>query len=179
MTVKRRILQSVQPTGVARPMGEEEIIVTKTDLKGHITYANPVFLRLAQLKEDEALGAAHSIIRHPEMPRCVFKLLWDTISNGREIFAFVNNIATSGDHYWVFAHVTPSYDNQGKLTGYHSNRRKPNEDQLEKIKPIYAALLDEERKHSSPKESIAASTALLLNVLKGKGVSYDEFIFSI
>lgn len=77
----------------------EEIIVSKTDLKGRITYANRVFLDISGFTEAELLGKPHSILRHPEMPRCVFKLLWDTIQNGSEIFAYVINRCKNGDHY--------------------------------------------------------------------------------
>lgn len=170
---------AVRPTGVERPWSEDEFIVTKTDLKGHITYANEVFLRLAQLTEAQALGKPHNIIRHPEMPRCVFKLLWDVLDARKEIFAFVNNLAMSGDHYWVFAHVTPSFDSGGQVVAYHSNRRKPRADQITKISPVYKLLLDEELKHNSPKDGIEASTALLLKLLKDHGASYDEFVFSL
>ncbi|MDR3449324.1 MAG: PAS domain-containing protein [Alphaproteobacteria bacterium] len=167
------------PTGLERPWTEDELIVSKTDTKGHITYANRVFLRIAQLTEDEALGAPHNIIRHPDMPRCVFKLLWDTVSSGKEIFAYVKNMAMNGDHYWVFAHVTPTLDSTGNITGYHSNRRKPTGEQVKKIAPIYHLLLDEERKHASPKDGLAASTALLQKFLKDKGIGYEEFVFTI
>src|ERR1017187_6768808 len=85
-------------TGKERFFGEEEIFVSKTDLKGHITYANEVFLRVAGYDEEEVLGQPHSMIRHPAMPRCVFKLLWDQIQVGREIFAYVVNRAKTGDH---------------------------------------------------------------------------------
>ena len=112
------------PTGVARPFEEEEIIVSKTDLKGRITYANDVFVRISQYPLRELMGAPHSLIRHPNMPRCVFKLLWDTIEAKKEIFAYVLNLAKSGDHYWVFAHVTPSFDGNNNIIGYHSSRRK-------------------------------------------------------
>jgi hypothetical protein len=176
--LKKR-LHDVRPTGIERPWTEDELIVTKTDLKGRITYANQVFLRVAQLTENEALGAPHNIIRHPEMPRCVFKLLWDTLEAKKEIFAFVNNMAMSGDHYWVFAHVTPSFDAQGNVTDYHSNRRKPKPSQITAIKPIYDVLLGEERKHTSPKDGLAASTALLENTLQTKGITYEEFVFSL
>ena len=97
-------------TGVERFFDKDEIIVSKTDLKGRMTYCNDVFLRIAGYTEQELLGQPHSIIRHPDMPRCVFKLLWDTIGAGKEIFAYVINRAKNGDHYWVLAHVTPSRD---------------------------------------------------------------------
>jgi len=88
----------VQPTSRERLWGEEEIIVSKTDLKGIITYANRTFLKVSGYSEEELLGKPHSIIRHPDMPRCVFKLLWDTIEAGREILAYVKNMAKNGDH---------------------------------------------------------------------------------
>ena len=75
------------PTGREAGFGEEEIIVSKTDEKGRIPYANDVFLRVSAYSLNEVVGAPHSIIRHPEMPRCVFKLFWDTIAAGKEIFA--------------------------------------------------------------------------------------------
>ena len=78
-------------TGVERHFDEHEIIVSKTDLKGRITYANDTFLRVAGYRERDILGQPHSIIRHPDMPRCVFALLWQTIEAGREIFAYVIN----------------------------------------------------------------------------------------
>ncbi|MBL4885738.1 MAG: PAS domain S-box protein [Planctomycetaceae bacterium] len=80
---------SIVLTGIEQTFKEDEIIVSKTDLKGIITYANPVFLRVAGYSEREVLGRPHNLIRHPAMPRCVFKLLWDTLEQGEEIF--VNN----------------------------------------------------------------------------------------
>ena len=115
----------VRPTGVERSFGADEIIVTKTDPRGILTYANEVFLRTSALTEDEAIGQPHNLIRHPDMPRAVFKLLWDTLAKREEIFAYVVNLASDGAHYWVLAHVTPSFTPEGKLAGYHSNRRLP------------------------------------------------------
>jgi len=169
----------VKPTGVERPWGVEEIIVSKTDLKGRITYANEIFQRLAQYSEAELMGKPHNIVRHPDMPRCVFKFLWDTLEAKKEIFALVVNMAKSGDHYWVLAHVTPSYDAAGNVISYHSSRRKPDASQIEKIKPIYAALLQEEARHSSPKDSLEASYNLLIKTVQSTGLSYDELVFSL
>ena len=106
-----------QLTGIERTFRPDEIIVTKTDLKGRITYANELFCRIAGYTHDEVMGAPHCIIRHPEMPHGVFKLLWDTIEAGQEIFAYVINRAANGDHYWVLAHVTPSFGEDGKVNG--------------------------------------------------------------
>lgn len=153
--------KTITPTGREAPYTEDELIVTKTDLKGHITYANDVFLRLSQYPVDEVYGAPHCLIRHPSMPRCVFKLLWDTIQAKKEIFAYVVNLARNGDHYWVFAHVTPTLDAAQNVIGYHSNRRKPTAAQVERIKPLYAKLLTEEEKHANRKEGMQRGYDLL------------------
>ncbi len=173
-------LASTQLTGMERLLGDEEIIVTKTDTKGRITYANDTFLRIAGFDEAEVLGKAHSIIRHPDMPKAVFKLLWDTITTGKEIFAYVVNRSKNGDHYWVFAHVTPTFDAAGNIIGYHSNRRCPDRAAIDTITPIYKALLDTESRHGADwRAGMAASTAQLVATLNGLGLPYDEFIFSI
>jgi PAS domain S-box-containing protein len=172
-------MQFTQPTGVERFFDKGDIIVSKTDLKGHITYANKVFLDIASLSEREVIGAPHSLIRHPDMPRCIFKLFWDTLAEGREIFAYEVNMAKNGDHYWVFAHVTPTFDADGKITGYHSNRRVPEKHVMPVITELYGKLLAEENRHSDRKQGMAASEAMLKDMLKSKGVGYDEFIFSL
>ena len=174
-----RFSDTVRPSGRESFLGDEEIIVTKTDILGHITYANDVFLRVANLTEQQALGAPHCIIRHPAMPRCVFKLLWDTLAEKKEVFAYVNNMASNGDNYWVFAHVTPTLDRRGNIVAYHSSRRKPTAAQVAKVAPIYASLLDVERRHSNPKEAAAAGLASVGNFLRTQGMPYDEFIFTV
>lgn len=169
--------RDVSLTGVERFFGENEIIVSKTDLKGRITYANNVFLTVAGFTEKEILGAPHSIIRHPDMPRCVFALLWDTIENGNEIFAYVINRAKNGDHYWVHAHVTPSRGANGKIIGYHSNRRVPDRDIVEdKIIPLYRDLLQEEHRHANRKDGMKASMDQVVAMLAQSGMQYDEFV---
>lgn len=169
----------ITPTGRERPFAENEIIVSKTDLKGRITYANDVFQRVSDYSAAELLGQPHSIIRHPDMPRCVFKLLWDTIQAKGEMFGYVLNMARNGDHYWVFAHVTPSFDERGNVVGYHSNRRKPDPAQIEKIAPIYRSLLEEERHASDRKVGLQRSYEHLFATLRARGLAYDEFVFSV
>lgn len=167
-------------TGNERFFGDDEIIVSKTDLKGRVTYANEVFLRVAGYTEDEILGQPHSLIRHPDMPRCVFKLLWDTIATGSEIFAYVINKAKNGDHYWVLAHVTPSYDTNSQIIGYHSSRRVPNREIVTgTIIPLYKTLLEEENRHTSRKEGMESASAMVGNLLAQHGVPYDEFVATL
>ncbi len=171
--------REIQPSGVERFFDEDEIIVSKTDTNGLITYANDVFIRVSGWTEAELIGAPHSIIRHPDMPRCVFKLLWDTIGAGSEIFAYVVNMAKNGDHYWVLAHVTPTFGPDGRITGYHSNRRTPRREAVKEIEPIYRTLLAEEAKHAGKLDQVEASTRLLLSVLASVNMKYDEFAWSL
>jgi PAS domain S-box-containing protein len=171
--------RAIRPTGVENLLGEEELIVSKTDLKGRITYANDVFVRMAKYSYAELMGAPHSVIRHPDMPRCVFKLLWDTLQARQEIFAYVVNLAKDGTHYWVLAHVTPTLDARGNIVGYHSNRRKPDAAQVERIKPIYKTLCTEEARHANAKDGMRASFEVMVGLLKQQGVDYDEFVLSL
>ncbi|MFI5337031.1 MAG: PAS domain-containing protein [Opitutales bacterium] len=167
------------PTGREIVFGDDEIIVSKTDLRGIITYANEVFMRVAGYTEGELLGQPHNLVRHPDMPRCVFKLLWDTIQHGQEIFAYVLNLNKQGDGYWVFAHVTPSYDPSGRMVGYHSNRRMPYADAMPKVRALYAALLAEEKRQANPKDAIQAGMALVQSQLSAAGADYAQFVFSL
>lgn len=170
--------RQVQPTQVERSIGREEVIVSKTDTAGVITYANDVFCRIAGFDLHEILGAPHNIIRHPDMPRCVFKFLWDRISQGHEVFAFVKNMARNGDFYWVLAHVTPTYDGRGEIAGYHSNRRWPDPVSIAQVEPIYKSLRAIELSHDH-QEGLRLSTNALVSHLEANNVSYDEFIFSV
>ena len=164
-------------TGTERFFDDDDIIVSKTDLKGRLTYCNKLFLDIAGYTEQECLGQPHSLIRHPQMPRCIFALLWNTIQDGREVFAYVINRAKNGDHYWVNAHVTPSRERTGTIVGYHSNRRAPDREVLEStISPLYASLLAEEQKHANRKEGMQASMAMVTALLTERGVEYDEFV---
>lgn len=170
----------VRLTGQERFFDQGEVIVSKTDLKGRITYANRVFLRIAGYQENEIIGMPHSIIRHPDMPRCVFKLLWDTLEAKKEIFAYVVNKSKNGDHYWVLAHVTPSFDGAGNVNGYHSNRRVPDRRIVnDVIVPLYKSLLEIERSRENRKEGMSDSYKRLAGILAQKGVDYDELVFSL
>jgi PAS domain-containing protein len=170
---------SLPLAGAERVMGADDLIVSKTNLKGHLTYANDVFLNIADFTEREVLGKPHSVIRNAAMPRCVFRLLWNRIEAGQEIFAYVVNSSKHGDYYWVFAHVTPSFDTTGQCIGYHSNRRKPAAAAIAKIAPIYRRLLDEEARHRNGKEAVAASMSLLNAIIDEAGGDYDRFVLSL
>lgn len=169
----------VRPVDQANHFGQNEIIVSKTDLQGRIVYANDIFCRVAEMSTADVIGEPHSIIRHPDMPRAVFKLLWDSIAAGKEIFAYVKNMSLTGKYYWVLAHITPSYDQGGQIDGYHSNRRAPSIKAVEAVSALYAALLSEEKKHTNAKVALDSSYTMLTNILTEKNTSYSEFVWSI
>jgi len=174
MTVDRSL------TNVERTFQWDEVIVSKTDTSGKITYANDVFLGISGFTEDELLGAPHSILRHPAMPRCVFKFLWDRIALGHEVFAYVLNRAKCGDHYWVFAHVTPCYDKAGQIIGYHSNRRVPKPEAVATVKPLYETLLGIEAKAGDRRAGLEQSFAALVKTVGDLGFdSYDRLVMTI
>lgn len=85
--------------GHERTLGRDEIIVSKTDTRGRLTYVNRTFMSIADYSEAELLGKPHNVIRHPDMPRTIFKLLWDRIAAGQEIFAWVKNRTKDGGFY--------------------------------------------------------------------------------
>lgn len=170
---------AIRPTGVERTFAADELIVSKTDPRGVITYANDVFLRVSGYAMADVIGRPHNLIRHPGMPRAVFHLLWETLAARRELFAYINNLASDGAHYWVLAHVTPSFGPDGALVGYHSNRRRPSPRAVERVTPLYDRLLAEERRHPTAKAAVAASSRLLADAVAEQAGSYDEFIWSV
>lgn len=168
----------VTPTAVERVMREDDFIVSMTDPKGRITYGNRIFIEFSGYSEAELIGAQHNIIRHPDMPRAVFQLLWDKIQKREECFAYVKNMSKDGGFYWVFANVTPVMDDKGNVSGYLSVRRKPKASGVQTVSAVYAAMLAEE-KRAGPANAIAAATKVLANVLTEKGLSYDELVLAI
>lgn len=167
------------PTGVEHRLGTDQIIVSKTDPRGVLTYVNDVFLDISRFAESELIGRPHNIVRHPDMPRSVFALVWDRLLAGEEVFGYVINLSRDGGHYWVLAHMTPSFDAGGGIVGYHSNRRAPSAYAVERASALYADLLAEERRQSGKPAAIAAGSALLQRRLDELGTDYDRFVWSL
>jgi len=167
----------ITPTSVEVHFAPDEIIVSKTDLKGRITYANRVFMRVSDYAENDLLGVQHNIVRHPDMPRGAFKHLWDTIQRGEEWFGFVKNMTSKGHYYWVFANVTPDLY-QGEPLGYFSVRRQAPHSAIEAIVPIYAEMLRIERE-AGPAKACEASLAWLSQTLDELGTTYENFVLDL
>jgi PAS domain S-box-containing protein len=159
-------------------MKDNDFIVSKTDTKGFITYVNRIFVNMAGWERQELIGANHNIIRHPDMPKIAFKILWDLISSKKEFFGFVKNLRKDGGYYWVFAYITADLDLNDNIIGYTSFRKKPSQKAIETIIPIYKALVEAEKSGG-----INASYDLLKQTLNATDENiiekYNELVFTL
>jgi len=153
------------------PMDEEIVldpkryIVSETDEKGKITFVNDYFMEVSGYSEEELMGKAHNIVRHPDMPKVVFKLLWETISKGKNINAVVKNLAKDGRYYWIFTEFESRRDTDtGEIIGYHAARKSISKHVLEIIADLYATLLEIEKS-----ENVEDSEKYLVSFLKERG----------
>ncbi len=163
--------QATAPTGTAQSFAINETFFSLTDPKGIIIAGNDVFARTSGYLIDELLGAPHNIIRHPDMPRCVFSMLWENCSNNKPFAGYVKNHAQNGNHYWVFAIIEPL--EQEIL----SIRIKPSCQTLETVEALYSRLIDLEEEHiaagHSPREATAVSQAELQREISQLG--FDSY----
>ncbi|GGC66961.1 methyl-accepting chemotaxis protein [Undibacterium terreum] len=123
-------------TQVEYVMKDGESIVSKTDLKGKITYINPYFIEVSGFDEEELIGAPHNLVRHPDMPPEAYADLWTTLKAGRPWTGMVKNRRKNGDYYWVKANVVPIREN-GRVSGYMSVRTKPERADIDAAEEIY------------------------------------------
>ena len=163
--------QQIAPTGREKPFTGDRMIVSKTDLRGTITYVNRTFMEVADFPYTELLGQPHNVIRHPDMPRTAFRHLWKTIQSGEEWFGMVKNITSNGDHYWVFANVTTDY-RDGKPIGYYSIRRPLPEPMKQLAEQLYA-----EMRRIEASEGMDAAEKYLMEEVRAAGfTSYRDFM---
>ena len=146
-------------------------IVSETDAKGKITFCNDYFREVSGYNEEELIGHAHNIVRHPDMPKVIFKLLWETISQGKNINAVVKNMAKDGRYYWIFTEFESRKDTDtGEIIGYHASRKSISKHVIEIIAKLYAELLAVEKS-----SGVEASEAYLNKFLKEGG---DDITFA-
>lgn len=117
-----------------------DFLVSQTDSKGMILFANDDFCKVSGFTLDELVGKPHNIVRHPDMPKAAFKSLWDTVKSGKVWTGYVKNRTKDGGYYWVYATVFPSHDPQTNQLTYLSCRRKPSNQEIEEIEKHYKTL---------------------------------------
>ncbi|TIC86406.1 PAS domain-containing protein [Nocardioides sp. GY 10127] len=156
-----------------------EIIVSKTDPRGRVTYVNDTLVRVSGFTEAEMLGQPHNVVRHPQMPRAVFGYLWTELLAGREVFGYLANATRDGGFYWVFAHVTPTRAPDGSIRGFHSTRRAPQQAGIDVFHPLYRRVLEaEQRAGGSAREQLAAGEAALAAELAARATTFDALVWS-
>lgn len=170
--------RDIKPTNVEVPVTDEDVIVSKTDTSGHITYVNRAFMRISNYAERDVLGKQHNVVRHPDMPRGVYRLMWETLKAEREFFGVIKNITSDGDFYWVFANVTPDRDRAETVSGYFSVRRAVSPAAISAASGLYAQMLEVERR-AGPAAAPEASLAWLRSNLDGRKLSYERFVLGL
>lgn len=155
-------------------LNKSDLIVSKTDLKGMITYANPTFLSISGYTTAELLGKNHNIVRHPDMPRTIFEHMWSELEEGKHVYCYIKNLAKEGSFYWVFAYIMPDYNEKGSVIGYHSERRAPNPKAINEIVNLYDKV-----KKIEIKDGIESALKHLNNVGVQKADNCANYIFKL
>ncbi len=158
-------MQKPTPIDEEIKLDPKRYIVSETDAKGKITYANDYFMEVSGYTQEELIGQPHSIVRHPDMPKVVFKLLWEILKKGKNINAVVKNLAKDGRYYWIFTEFEIRKDTDtGEIIGYHASRKTISKHVIEIIAGLYKKLLEIEKS-----EGADASEKYLIAFLKEKG----------
>jgi len=147
-----------------------DIIVSKGNEAGDITYANPIFVKLSGYTQGELLDKPHSILRHPDMPKLIFKYLWDNLKAGNDVYAFVKNLSKDGGYYWVLAHVRVAKNPDGSFRNYVSTRKQMTVEAKALIEPLYSEMIKAEKA-----EGMSGSLKVLEKFLADHGASLSTF----
>ena len=159
------------PTNKEIKLGSKDMLVSKTDQRGVITYGNNKFVEVTGYKENELIGSPHNILRNPDMPKAIFYLMWESIKSGKNIMAVVKNLAKNGDHYWVTTDFDIQRDREGKIRNYIAYRHAAPKNVVKEIEPLYKKMLEIEKEHG-----MDASIEYLEGFLEEKGMSYNQYI---
>ena len=155
-------------------LDKDKVLLSITDTKGVITYCNEDFVTVSGYQEWELAGVAHNIVRHPDMPKFIFKFMWQRIQNKDNIIAIVKNLAKSGKYYWVMTDFVVLEDNLGNITGYKAYRKPAPRKAIETIAPIYEKLCKIENARG-----VSAAESFFIGYLDSLNVTYDDFIESL
>jgi PAS domain S-box-containing protein len=155
-------------------LNPKKIIVSKTDKRGNILYVNDYFCEVTGYEPNEVIGMPHSIIRHPDMPKAIFYLMWRAIQNGGNITAIVKNLAKSGKYYWVTTDFENHRDLSGNIESYIAFRRPASKRAIEEMENLYSVMLDIEREHG-----MKASLVYLQGFLDERHTNYNEYMSNL
>jgi len=151
-----------------------QTIMSKTDARGVIEYANEYFMEISGYQEYELMGQPHNIIRHPDMPKVIFKEMWKRLSKGENIYALVKNLAKNGDFYWVLTSFETKYDENGKIVSHYARRKAAPSNAIFQIEKLYKTLVSIEKT-----QGLEVAEKYFLGMLEEKNKNYDSFILDI
>ena len=165
-----------QPINEEIELKNNVYIESDTDLKGIITYVNDYFAEISRYTPEELIGQPHSIVRHPDMPKILFKILWDRLHSGQNFIAAIKNLAKDGRYYWVFTDFEHIKDENGKTIGYKAARKKISKHVTDTLDPIYKKLTAIEKEGG-----MEASEKYLNEFLKkhGEDITVDNLLENI
>ncbi|WP_324171271.1 PAS domain-containing protein [Sulfurimonas sp.] len=155
-----------EPTSVENIVGSADLIVSKSDAEGNITYVNPIFIKISGYSQGKLIEEPHSMLRHPDMPKVIFKYLWDNLKEGRDVVAYVKNLCKNGSFYWVLATVRVAKNPDGSFRNYLSTRKCITDSAKKTISSLYADLLAIQQS-----DGVESSENMLNTFLAEKGVT--------
>jgi PAS domain S-box-containing protein len=162
-------------TNIEKELSSIDLIVSKSDAEGNITYVNPIFMKISGYTQGELLDEPHSILRHPDMPKVIFKYLWDNLKKGNEVVAYVKNLCKDGCFYWVLATIKTAKNPDGSFRNYMSTRRCITDGAKEYMTDLYSVLLEIEKK-----DGVEASEAAFKDFLVQENIddakSFNAFM---
>ncbi|CAA6806018.1 MAG: SIGNAL-TRANSDUCTION SENSOR PROTEIN-PAS/PAC domain [uncultured Sulfurovum sp.] len=150
---------------------KKKFVVSKTDVEGNILFVNQNFCDITGYRQQELIGEPHNVLRHPDMPKAIFYMIWKSLLAGMEVSAIVKNVAKSGKYYWVIADFSMQRDNYGKLETFTSFKRTAPKHVSENMTLLYHGMLSAERKGG-----LEASLRFLEMFLEEKQMSYNEYL---
>lgn len=166
----------VHPTPLDREikLDPSQVIMSKTDSRGVIEYANNYFMGISGYEEYELMGQPHSIIRHPDMPKVIFKVLWERLNKGQNIHALVKNLAKDGRFYWVLTNFETKYSPDGNIVSHYARRKAAPSNVIYQIEKLYKTLIAIEKKQNPE-----TAERYFAGLLEEKRQTYDEFILDL
>ncbi len=150
---------------------KKKFIVSKTDINGIITFVNKNFCDISGYSENELIGVPHNIIRHPDMPRAIFFLIWNSLLRGEPVSGVIKNLAKSGKYYWVIADLDIKKDKNGNIKSFTAFRRAAPQHVIDEIEELYETMLNIEKRRG-----MEGSLSYLESYLEEKGMNYEEFL---
>lgn len=154
---------------------KSQVIVSKTDLFGTILYANDAFSNTSEYSKLEIVGEPHNVIRHPDMPKIIFKVLWQHLKEGKNFHAIIKNLTKSGRYYWVITDFTIDTNDTGEIAGYTARRKAVPDSVVTKIAPLYKTLLEIEQ----IKNEKASELYFNAYLKEETGKNYNDFILHL